>query len=526
MGDREKARTLLGIILIVVISLGVLLPGLGTVSFWDSDEARYAECARNAIQHSHWIVPYYNGHPRVVKPPFMVWSVALSSLVLNGGEVTEFTARIPSVLAGIGTVVVTYLLAKAMLGSELPAFLAAFILLTSHLFYKQARFSITDMVLTFFVTLGLYCFYKAYTKESRGYVMGMFAALGMATMDKGPAVGLVLPGAIICTYLTLREDLKSVGRFLYPPGLLLYLLITLPWPILLGKYYLVDFLWNNNVKRFAANPGWKTPFWFYVWNFPLHFTPWSAFLPLVIKVIKRAGDKLEEVFFPMSWFAAIFILFSISDTKRSSYILPLYPAAAVIAAWALSKGLEMKDELKAAWALSMGLFAFTLVGYGVCLVFVFVRHIPSYTFVAMAVLGSLIIMAGFFFFISKLSLVKEEMILSCVGALLLALGYTSLYQPLYDRHYRSPKPYCLDIRGTVGDLPLYHYGSIRAHDIFYIQKGVIPSLPPQGQLEGEFFVMARGDKLSKLKRKCPSLRVVKRYGFRGKEVVLLRGERC
>ena len=523
MESKAKASTFLVMGLIGVISLGILLPGLGTVSFWDSDEARYAECARNAIQEGHWVVPYYNGHPRVVKPPLMVWLVAISSLTLNKGRVTEFTARIPSVLAAMGTGIISYLLAQALLGSQILAFLASFILITSHLFYKQARFSITDMVLTFFITLGLYCFYKAYTKENKGYILGMYGALALATMDKGPAVGLILPGLIILVYLASQEDLKEVKKILYLPGILLYLLIALPWPMILGKKYLVNFLWKNNVKRFANNPSWKTPFWFYLVNFPIHFSPWTAFIPLTAVAGKKMKDDLRDIAFPIAWFAVTFVLFSLSDTKRSSYILSLYPAAAIIFAWGIGKGLENKKGLKNAWRISLALFAFILVAYGLGLVLMFIRHVPMYTPTATASLGLSLIMVAFILFVAKLTNFQEGVILTSASALVLALGYTAFYQPIFDRYYRSPKPYCLDIKAKVGDSPLYHYGSIRAHDLFYIQKGTIHSLPRNKPSCRAFFVMTLREKLPSLKKSYPDLTVVKRYPFREQEVVLLKG---
>jgi len=513
----------LAMVLVGVISLGILLPELGTVSFWDSDEARYAECARNAIQKGYWVVPYYNGHPRIVKPPLMVWLVAISSLTLNKGKVTEFTARLPSVLAATGTGIIIYLFARALLGSEILAFLAAFMLITSHLFYKQARFSITDMVLTFFITLGLYCFYKAYTKGGKGYIIGMYGGLALATMDKGPAVGLALPGFIILVYLASQEDLKKVRELLYLPGLLLCLLIVLPWPMVLGKGYLVDFLWKNNIKRFATNPSWKTPFWFYIVNFPTHFTPWSAFIPLVAGAGRKMKDDLWEIALPMTWFAVTFVLFSLSDTKRSSYILPLYPAAAIISAWAIGKGLEAKRELKGAWRLSLALIASTLVIYGLGLVLMFARHVPMYTPTATASLGLTLIMVAFILFVAKLTNFQEGVILAGASALVLALGYTAFYQPLFDRYYRSPRPYCLDIKATVDGHPLYHYGSIRAHDLFYTQKGIISSLPRKEPPWRTFFVMTRREKLPFLKKTYPNLIVAKRYPFRGQEVILLKG---
>ena len=519
----SKAKTrYLAILVLVIISGGILMPNLGQVSFWDSDEARYAECARNAIEHGHWIVPYYNGHPRIVKPPLMVWLVALSSLAFNGGKVNEFTSRLPSVAAGVGTVVITFLMALTILASETLAFLAAFILATTFLFYKQARFAITDMVLLFFITLALYAFHQFVTQGRKGYRWVMYLSLALATMDKGPAVGLVLPGLIFLVYLWAQGEMGKIRSLLYPPALLLYLAIVLPWPLLLGKKYLVVFLWKNNVERFAENPSWKTPFWFYLVDFPPHFTPWIAFLPLVGTAIKKSREQLGELTLPLVWFAVTFVVFSLSDTKRPSYILPLYPAASIITAWAIGKGLEMKEELSAAWRLSLGLFVVVMISYSLGLVFMFIRHVPLYTPTATAALGLVLIMAAFIAFTAKLKNFQEGLLLAGASALALSLGYTAFYQPTFDRYYRSPRPYCLDIKTRVGDLPLYHYGSIRSYDIFYIGKGRISSLPTKRRPQGPFFVMTKEKKLDSLLKRYPDLSVVKKYPFRDKTIVLLK----
>ncbi len=522
MRNKTKSTRPLAVILLLAITLGTLLPTLGKVSFWDSDEARYAECARNAIEHGHWIIPYYNGHPRIVKPPLMVWLVALSSMVINGGQVTEFSARLPSLLAGVGTVLITYLLAYSLLSSEVLAFLSAFILATTYLFYKQARFSITDMVLTFFFTLALYWFYQFYRGGRGLYVLGMYGALAMATMDKGPAVGFVLPVLIIILFIWMQGDVRKIKGLIHPVGILIYIALVLPWPLLVGKAYLVKFLWRSNVRRFANNPAWRTPFWFYLWNFPVHFTPWAAFLPLTAATVRKVRGRMGPISFPLIWFAVVFVLFSLSDTKRSSYILPLYPAAALITAWSIGKGIEMKEELVGPWRASLGLFALVIMGYVVALVLAFSRHVPLYTPTATASLGLALIIGGFIAFIAKLKNFQEGTLLACAGALVLTIGYTGFYQPLFDQYYRSPKPYCADIKKTVGSLPLYHYGSIRAHDLFYIGKGRIPSLPDAKEPKGPYFVMTRGKKLKSLRRERPYLKIIKRYPFRDIVIVLLR----
>jgi len=510
---------------LIFICFIVFFPSLGTVSFWESDEARYAICARNAIEHKKWIVLEYNGHPRVEKPPLMTWLVAISSILLNHGKVNEFTSRIPSLLAAVGVVIIVFLLAEKLFESSFAALISGFSLTTSYLFYKHARFSITDMVLTFFVTLGLFAFYLfSLSPEKKRFLLLMYFAFAMATMDKGPAVGVALPFFIMLFYIASLSKWELLKKMIYAPGIALFLFIVLPWPLLMGSKYLKIFLWKSNIKRFASNPSWKTPFYFYLVNFPLEFSPWSAFLPLFFLVLKKRARESQEmgILFPIVWFTVTFVLFSLSDTKRPSYILPLYPAAALLTGWAIVKALYLKDELKNPWRISLFLFCLSLVGYAVGFVISMARHVPSYLPTATASLALAFVIAAFIFLLAKWGTYKEALLLSSASALVIAIGYTAYFQPVYDENYRSARPYCLDIRQRIKNAPLYHLGSIRAHDIFYIGLREIPSFRKSFCKKG-VYVMT---KLKNWKKIKPSLRdkfeVIKEYKFRDTKIFLLK----
>lgn len=308
---------------------------------WEIDEGRYLVTAQNAIKYGKWIVPEYNGGPRIEKPPLMVWLVAASSIILNHGKVNEFTARLPSSIAAILVLVLIYVLVKCETQREDVAVLSAFLLSTSLLFVKHARFAITDMVLLFFITLSILLAYLAVEKESPWYLLAAFASCGLGYMDKGP-VGLVIPAGIILLWCYSEKKLDRIPWKWVPLGILIFAVLTLWWPILVGPAYWEQFLIKSNIKRAFQNPSWKTSTFFYILNFPAHFILPSAGIIATAYALRRYTKPNIGLF--AVWFAFVFVLFSISDTKRSSYILPLYPAAATLVGWGLVRLKSYKDS--------------------------------------------------------------------------------------------------------------------------------------------------------------------------------------
>lgn len=142
------------LVILFSLSLFLFLFYTWAIPLIDPDEPRYASTARNMVLHGNWIVPYFNGAPRINKPPLFYWTIAISYKFFG---INEFSARLPSALAATGTVFITYLWAKRFRGeteagsSYNDGFWAGVVLATSPLFFLISHFCITDMLLTFFV---------------------------------------------------------------------------------------------------------------------------------------------------------------------------------------------------------------------------------------------------------------------------------------------------------------------------------------------------------------------------------------
>jgi 4-amino-4-deoxy-L-arabinose transferase-like glycosyltransferase len=332
------------IVLLAGFCLIFFFVNLNQWDLWNPDEPRYAEVAREMVNGGDWVLMHNNGNMYTDKPPLFFWMVAFSSFLTGG--FTSFSARFPSAFFGTLTVLLTFLLGKRTYSSR-TGLLAGLILATAGEFtYLSTRANI-DATLALFTTASLFCFWEwnrsrtegGGTELNRGrkrWIYGFYAAMSFATMTKGP-VGFVLPLLVAVVFLLSHRDWKSrLKGIRLVSGLALMMGLVLCWylPAVLkgGREYLDATLFKHSIDRFSTGWSHVKPFYYYLINFPLGFLPWVIFLPgaVVYGFSRELIGKKREFLFLLTWFVVIFVFFSISKGKRSLYLLPLYPAAAVM----------------------------------------------------------------------------------------------------------------------------------------------------------------------------------------------------
>jgi len=324
------------ILLLVGFCLILYFVNLGRWDLWNPDEPRYAQVAREMVQRGDWILMHVNGEIYPDKPPFFFWAVALSSFLWGG--FTSFSVRFPAALFGTLTVILTFLMGRKLY-SYRTGFWSGLILATSFEFaYLSSRANI-DTTLTFFTTASFFCFlhwYRTGREERRNLPLyGFYLGMALATLTKGP-VGIVLPLLGCLSYLSYLRDWKAIKEMKLFGGLALLLAVVLLWyaPAAMkgGKAYLEMTLFRQTIDRFAKGWSHERPFYYYFYNFPVQFLPWTFFLPgaIVYGLSKERIEKRKEFLFLLIWSVIIFMFFSISKGKRGIYLLPLYPAAALI----------------------------------------------------------------------------------------------------------------------------------------------------------------------------------------------------
>jgi 4-amino-4-deoxy-L-arabinose transferase-like glycosyltransferase len=309
---------------------------LGQWDLWNPDEPRYAQAAREMVQGGDWILMHFNGAIYPDKPPLFFWLIALFSFLWQG--FTSFSARFPSALFGTLTVVLTFFIGRRLYSSR-TGFLSGLILATSLEFaYLSVRANI-DTALTFFTTAALFCLIHWYknTKEGRPCfsIYGFYIGMALGTLTKGP-VGFLIPLLVGLVYLVYEKDWQAIRKMRLLTGLLLFMGMTLAWylPAVMkgGRSYLQMTLLQHTVDRYATGWSHANPFYFYFMTFPVDFLPWSFFLPGAVAYgySKEMTGKRKEFFFLLIWCIVIFVFLSLSRGKRSLYLLPLFPSAALL----------------------------------------------------------------------------------------------------------------------------------------------------------------------------------------------------
>jgi len=303
--------------------------------------------AREMLQRGDWIVPTWNGQIRLQKTPLNYWLVALAA----GRDriVDEWATRLPSALCGVVSAAAIVLVADRWMGRR-AAILAGIVWITSMGFLRYTHNGRPEMSVTAFITLAMTAFYAGCTAHRRRTQVVAFVvfwlAFGVAMLAKGPLptpmVGL--PIAIWIAY-TRRWDI--LRRALPIAGMVLFLAIALPWPILLilrlraqhaDSWAGVLGFWKGQfVDRFlVSRAGGGKPWWYYGYVMFLFAAPWAVLLPIgLLSPFYRVWGSKESprrsaMIFLWIWFAADVVFLSLSKGKRQHYILPAMPAAAML----------------------------------------------------------------------------------------------------------------------------------------------------------------------------------------------------
>ncbi len=315
---------------------------------WAPDEPYFAEGAREMIADGRWRVPHVNGQITTDKPPLFFWLVALASLPL--GAVTSLSARLPSALAALGSVALSMRLARRLGCDARGAAAAGAILSTAYLFWDKARAAQIDALLCLLILVALSAFEALWSRAPGGKAVRVeqagerpvdaaadrraglvfWAAAALAVLAKGP-VGLLVPLGIALAALALERRLRDWGRFAPVAGPLLFAAIVGAWMIVAsagGEYSVWAALREHVFERAALGMHHRQPPWYYLGVLPVQLMPWSPLMPGAIVLAWRRRDAGDR--FLLVWAAFVVLFFSIPIEKRDLYVLPAYPALALL----------------------------------------------------------------------------------------------------------------------------------------------------------------------------------------------------
>jgi len=394
----RQAAGLAALAAVVGLAFGL---DLGRAYLWDPGEGRYAETVREMLLTHNWIVPTLDFAHYYDKPPGFFWIVAACFRVFG---VNEWAARLPAALSAVLTIAVTVAFAWRRLGAR-AALGAGAILATAGEFVVLGRSVRMDMLLTAVMTGTLYYAYVLWTDEAGAsnaaarpaptWPLYVLPAVGL--LVKGP-IAIILPVLVLGTFTVVTGEYGRLQRFRPGPGLAVGLALAGSWYVVAAvraPEYLWSFLWRQNVDRFlegASGTGHSEPVWFYLWVLPLTFVPWTLFLPGAFRrAVQRARHGHDLDVFLLSLFTVVFVFFTISRAKLATYVLPLFPAMALLVAAYLRDAIAAPAPVRArALMLPTILWALTLVASTVAIAIGVAVTYPTFAWHAASALTLLV----------------------------------------------------------------------------------------------------------------------------------------
>ena len=361
-------------ILLLAITAALTLPGLGTFSLWDIDEGLNAEAAREMLESGNWVVPTFNFKPRTAKPAMLYW---LQALAYQRFGVNEFSARLPSVLAGAAAMLLTYELGRRMF-SPATGLLGGIVAISTVQVSVLAHAATPDALLLAGLMLTFWLFWTGSAGGSRRWTWTTGLGCGLAILAKGP-VGLAMPAAVIGYYFFAQRQARRLLDTQLFGGIALMLAVAGPWYALVGAEtrgrFLKAFWEMDNVGRFLAPmDGHSGSVFYYPVALLIGLAPWSIlFWPALRDTMQSVTSRSERgddrgeadaVRFLVCWIAVYVGFFSLAQTKLPNYILPVYPPLALLTARFLVRwraGVAAVGRLDLPFALA----ALAIIGVGV-----------------------------------------------------------------------------------------------------------------------------------------------------------------
>jgi len=323
---------------------------------FNTDEGRYAEIPREMLESGDWVIPHLNGLAYVEKPPLQYWATALSLRVFGPGE---FGARLYTALSALFTVLVVSLTATRLWGAA-AGWRAGALLASMLLFLIMGQLLTLDMSLTWYMTLALVGFVRAQAigefatnaanatgatgapppsrSGERGWMLLVWTATALGVLTKG-LVAAVLPAAVLVLYSGYARDWAPWRRLHLTVGVPVFLAIAVPWYWLAARRlpdFLEFFFVHEHLARYLTpSADREEAWWFFGLVFLLGSMPWTfAALRVLVQGWRRprATPAFDVKLFLRIWVLFVCVFFSASNSKLIPYILPAFPALALLMA--------------------------------------------------------------------------------------------------------------------------------------------------------------------------------------------------
>ncbi|MEW5880608.1 MAG: glycosyltransferase family 39 protein [Pseudomonadota bacterium] len=355
---------------LVAVALAVyVFAWFGTLEYRElfvPDEGRYAEIPREMAAGGDWVVPHLNGLPYLEKPPLQYWTSAVIFKAL--GE-DEWSARLWPALTGFLGVLAVFFAGSRLFGRR-AGVLAALLAASTLEYVVLSQVLTLDMGLTFFLSAAVFCLLLAQReaiddRRRHAWMFGAWAMMGLAVLSKG-LIGVVLPALALAAYVAVERDASVLRRLHWRSGLAVLVALTVPWFVAMQvrvPEFFDFFFVREHLQRYTMpahhRPG---PWYYFVVMFAVGALPWTLpYLRAWRQGLARAavdGRSFDSGRFLALYALVVLIFFSLSQSKLPAYILPMFPALALLGGRELAtRGAGATRDAVASLAVFAGLLA-------------------------------------------------------------------------------------------------------------------------------------------------------------------------
>lgn len=344
---------------LVIASLLAFLPGFFQVPPIDRDEARFAQATKQMVESGDYIDIRYQDDVRYKKPVGIYWLQAAvvktaDTLGVPNSLTTIWLYRIPSLAGAIGSVLLTYWVALAFV-TRRAAFLAALMMASSILLGVEARLAKTDAMLLATILAAMGAMARVYLSECRPVRPGadwtlpaiFWTALAAGILLKGPLI-LMVVGLTVVTLAIVDRSARWLLALRPLLGVAWMFVLVLPWFVAIlsraGESFLAESIGQDLLGKIASSQeAHGAPPGYYMVLFWLTFWPASALAvmatPSLWAVRREKGAR-----FLLAWIVPAWIVFELVVTKLPHYVLPLYPAIAILIAGVVDQHMLARER--------------------------------------------------------------------------------------------------------------------------------------------------------------------------------------
>src|SRR5437899_9856127 len=338
--------------LLLAVALLCFLPGFFSIPPIDRDEARFAQATRQMVESGDYIDIRFQDDVRYKKPVGIYWLQAAtlktaSALGLPRPQARIWIYRVPSLIGAVGAVLLTYWTGLAFV-TRRGAALAALMMCSCVVLSAEARLAKTDAMLLLTVTAAMGAMARVYLSWQRGedpahppwsWPIIFWTALAGGILLKGPLI-LMFVALTVATLAILDRDASWLWRLRPVWGLMWMLVLVLPWFIAIywraGETFFADSVGGDMLIKLAAQESHGAPPGLYLLLFWITFWPGAPLAAMAAPAVWRARREPGAQYL-LAWLIPSWIVFELVLTKLPHYVLPLYPAIAILTAGALER---------------------------------------------------------------------------------------------------------------------------------------------------------------------------------------------